>query len=944
MATNTTISGFDTTSLLNYYSAQLGTAAARSSQQAAAKASTSTSSSSKSSATSKDVTPWSQKAAAQTARDKEILTSKSFLDLSKVPLLAGSTADSKTEQDNQKLFALYTAINNLSYLATMSKREGTTAGQMEGYNTRFQAGLAEIQKFVGTEDFNNFSLQAKEPSASVTSTAAVAKPAFNYTGSVLVDGNNVNNPLAGLSKTDSFTISVKKGGVTQDVAIDLSKIEGDLTLGNLVSYVNQTLAAGGYQTRFKKALVAGSIDATTTANKAKQQYALQIEPGGTEQVSLSASSAPSLYFSSTIGSTTSTTTKTAGSTTLTTTAANNQGRLVKLSDLDNPQAEFSRSITATDGTTTASSTVVDKDGNVYVLGNSTGDMGTQLNQGSQDVYLTKYDSAGQVVWNRLVGSAGTADGAAMALNPNGGVTIVGSSTAKLTTASLANGVQDSFAIKYDSEGNQVWTTQIPTLNKNAATSVSVDDSGNVYIGGQTTGVIGAGQTKVGGQDGYLAKIDAKGKIVSEQQFGTTGSDTVSATTLTEDGDLLVASMQNGHAILSKYAGGAISSAPTWQMDLGDLQTGGSIGGIAVKDGKVYVSGTTANGDLNATVAKASSGGSEAFVFAATDNGDTVTADHVSYVGTAAGEKGAGITVGDDGTVYLVGTTNGTFDGQVRNAQNTNNAFVTSLDASGSVNWTKQYGGLDGQSIGTSIAFANTGASVLDSLGLPSGKISGQQNTYLAASTTLRQGDFFKVQIMGDAGRTFKITIDKNETLSTLVTKINAQFGNKGKASISYTANGASLKLDVAAGVTAKLIAGTNDTVVGGNSKTGTAATTVKGSSEFDALARLGIDEQTLSKPADSKSKTTTKTTTDTSYALGLASKLDISTTTGAGAARSQLLSVLNAIQKIYQTTNTPAAADTATSSAASAKMSAAAATYQNNLNNAATLALSLLQT
>jgi len=65
------------------------------------------------------------------------------------------------------------------------------------------------------------------------------------------------------------------------------------------------------------------------------------------------------------------------------------------------------------GTTTASSTVVDASGNVYMLGNATGDLGSQLNQGEQDAYLTKYDSAGTVLWSKLVGSAGTADGAAM---------------------------------------------------------------------------------------------------------------------------------------------------------------------------------------------------------------------------------------------------------------------------------------------------------------------------------------------------------------------------------------------------------------------------------------------------------------------------------------------------------------------------------------------------
>jgi trimeric autotransporter adhesin len=229
--------------------------------------------------------------------------------------------------------------------------------------------------------------------------------------------------------------------------------------------------------------------------------------------------------------------------------------------------------------------------------------------------------------------------------------------------------------------------------------------------------------------------------------------------------------------------------------------------------------------------------------------------------------------------------------------------------------------------------------VLDALGLPSGKITGQQNSSLTAGTTLRAGDFFKVEIEGDAGRTFKVTIDKGETLNSLVTKINSQFGSKGKASISYTSSGAALKLEVSAGVTAKLIAGTTDTVVAGNSKTGESSTTITGSSEFDALARLGITAQTLYKAADTK--TTSTTTSTTSYALGLPSNLDISTSAGASVARAGLLSVLGAIQKIYQTTNTTASTAT-TSTSSTSKASAASTAYQTNLNANSSLALSIL--
>src|SRR6185437_10061803 len=154
-------------------------------------------------------------------------------------------------------------------------------------------------------------------------------------------------------------------------------------------------------------------------------YGLQITPGGVEQVSLSANATPALYMVGNSGLATETSTVTNSATSATTTTAADQaGRLTKLSGITGtPTSTFSVNQAVTGGTTTAQKTIVDSSGNVYVLGTSTGDFGSQLNQGTQDVYLTKYDSAGNVVWQNLLGSSGSANGYDLALDPSGGVVV-----------------------------------------------------------------------------------------------------------------------------------------------------------------------------------------------------------------------------------------------------------------------------------------------------------------------------------------------------------------------------------------------------------------------------------------------------------------------------------------------------------------------------------------
>ena len=924
------INGLDSSVLLGFYQAQLS---ASPTAIAAGNARVAQMAASQKAAVGGDP-PWNTPNRNNASQDAEVLSTTKYLDTSKVPLSAGATADSKLLQDNQKLFALYSAVNTLAYIAKMAQRPDATSGQLAGLNARFQDGMKQVQDYLAATSFNNFSLQAAKPTDSVTSKASIAFGDFSYATRPLVTDAKKDQPMAGITAADSFTITIKKGGVATDVAINMADVGGPLTLTNIVSHINNTLAEAGFATRFQKTQQGGTATSSKDAT-----YGLAIKPGGVEQVSLSAAATPSLYMVGSSGLATETNTVTNATTSATTTTAADQaGRLTKLSLAgDAPTATFSVNQKSTGGTTTAQASVVDASGNIYVIGNATGDFGSQINQGTQDSYLTKYDSAGNVVWQTLLGSAGTASGYALALDPSGGVGVTGASTAALTPAAIANGNTDTFVARYDRSGNQSWIKQIPTMANNQASSVSVDASGNIYIGGtvggfpvdiggvQTIlpgGVIGAGMVNQGGSDAYLVKLDSKGKILSEAQFGTSANDTVSATATGPDGSLYVASVQNGHAIIAKYAGGDITAAPTWTQDLGELQGGGAIGGLAVSGGQLYVSGATSNANLTAggaaSIAHAASGGVEAFVFSLTDNGTSASADRITYVGTSGTDTAGAVTVGADGTVYLTGSTTGTFTGAQRNIEKVTNAFVAAINPDGSIGWTKQFGGASGVSSGAGVAIDASGSSVLDALGLPRGTITVDKSVELTSQTSLRAGTSFQIRIEGPAPRTATITIDAGETFDSLSTKINAQLGAVGKAKTNYTGGGSNLKLSVNPGHTITLIAGPKD---------------------LDALARLGIDPGVLTAPAKDGTAAAAKANSDINptYGLGFAGVLDISSRTGANAARSQLLAVLSALQSTYQTENKPEVSTTTvgnTSGKASSYQTAQLANYS--------LALSLL--
>ena len=910
----TTIS---TNSLISYMNSQL-----QSSSLTSASMTQQTSSVSGTSTTSQNNPPWNSTSnATKQARDANIMAMTNFLNTSNVPRSAGSTTATKTAQDNQKLFSLYTALNNLSYLAGMSTRAGVTSGQQTGYNTRFQQGLTQVENYISTTNFNELTLQLGKTQSSVTSSVSVPFAPFSYQGSTIVSDANLSSALPNVSTQQSFNIAVQKGGTVTNVTINLANISGPLTLDNIVAYANKQLAAAGSSSTLSRVMTQGTINDPTKAS-----YGIAVTQAPGESLTFSSAGAtPALYLAGSSGSSLATSTVT-GSQTYTT-AANQQGRLVKLSNLSTsspPQSGFNATLSPTSGTSTTTASAVDSNGNIYTIGTTTGSFGNELIQGSQDVVLSKYDSAGNLQWTKLLGSSGNANAYSLAIDANNNVIIAGSSTANLTPSGIANGNADTFVAKYDTNGNQQWVQQIPTLAANGANSVSVDASGNIYIGGQVNGTIGSGQTNAGGQDAYIAQLSSSGSIQYEQQFGTSGSDAVQATAVDSSGNLYVASVQNGQAILSKYANGDATKPPVWSENLGALGTGGSIGGIALANGKVYLSGTSSSTNLTsggtATVVGSPSGGLDAFVASFTDSGSSVSANTLTYVGTSGTDTAGNLTVDSAGNVYLSGTTTGTFTGQTRNVQGTQNAFVAQLSATGTVNWAQQYGGASGTSTGASVVLDPTGSSVLDALGLPRGTIDINQSVDLTSATTVRPGDSFQIQITRNgATSTQTITIGTGETLQSLVNKINNAMVFAGSASVTYASGGNALKIAVNKGVSAKLIAGPQN---------------------FDALARLGIAAGTISNSTTSKSISSSTASSPPVFGLGLTgSTLDISSSSGAGVAKAILFNAMNEITSAYRQINAPPA--TQGSAASSQNQGTVSPNLTNQISNYQ-LALSLL--
>ena len=135
----------------------------------------------------------------------------------------------------------------------------------------------------------------------------------------------------------------------------------------------------------------------------------------------------------------------------------------------------------------ANSLVIDTLGNVYVSG------WRRIPSGSTNLdYLTlKYNSTGLLLWAADYNGPANSNEVpnAIAVDGNGNVYVTGNSQ-----NSIVSGADNDYAtVMYNSSGVQQWVSRYdgPSSGQDESKSIAIDDSGNVYVTGQSTDVNGS---------------------------------------------------------------------------------------------------------------------------------------------------------------------------------------------------------------------------------------------------------------------------------------------------------------------------------------------------------------------------------------------------------------------------------------------------------------------
>ena len=124
-----------------------------------------------------------------------------------------------------------------------------------------------------------------------------------------------------------------------------------------------------------------------------------------------------------------------------------------------------------------------------------------------DMYLTKTDSEGNVLWSRVFGGKGRDQGSEVQQTRDGGYVVVGE------TASRGAGSADVYLVKTDSTGRELWSKTFGGSKEDRGYSVQQTPDGGYVIAGESKSFNG------GKEEGFLVRTDSMGTLLWQRTFG-----------------------------------------------------------------------------------------------------------------------------------------------------------------------------------------------------------------------------------------------------------------------------------------------------------------------------------------------------------------------------------------------------------------------------------------
>ena len=184
---------------------------------------------------------------------------------------------------------------------------------------------------------------------------------------------------------------------------------------------------------------------------------------------------------------------------------------------------------------------MDNAGGIYLTGSTTGDLNGK-NSGKEDIFVVKFNSEGKMLWSKQFGTDSTDIARSIYVNKKGDVFITGDTRGKFGKS--PSGGNDCFIMKLDTNGNQIFITQFGTIKDDSGYCVNGGKGSDILVCGITWGDL-SGKNK-GFIDSFTGQFTENGDLVKYNQFGSEGFDIAEVVSMDSENNIYVGGSTSGN--------------------------------------------------------------------------------------------------------------------------------------------------------------------------------------------------------------------------------------------------------------------------------------------------------------------------------------------------------------------------------------------------------------
>lgn len=360
---------------------------------------------------------------------------------------------------------------------------------------------------------------------------------------------------------------------------------------------------------------------------------------------------------------------------------------------------------------------------------SGGTLNLTASGGSQDMYVTKLDALGNLIWAINLGSTSIDRANSVSIDSNGDIYVTGyfngtvdfdpgPAAATLTSTKFVS----AFVLKLDTDGNFIWVREFDGTGGIAeGLEIVVDSNDDVIMGGYFNTDVdlnpsGGGLVYTashGGRDGILVKLSSTGAFIWGRHLVGDDDNRINTIDVDNNDNIFFGGFFSGTLDFDQFNPGTQTELTATGPDifLGSYDSSGMhrwSHGIAAggtnfanrltlnRNGNIFVTGEFQNtldfdpgtGTANVT----SYGGTDSYILSMDNDG---LFNWVEPIGGAGTDLGLGIDNGPDGSAYVTGYYNGTanFDGGTTLTDlGGNTIYIARYLENGTLDWAERLGG------------------------------------------------------------------------------------------------------------------------------------------------------------------------------------------------------------------------------------------------------------